>query len=274
MSKIAEERTIVLIVDELDRCIPQYAIKVLERLHHLFYGLENIVVIMAIDRRQLEHSVEEMFGMRRAEEEKEHKKDFMDIERYLKKFIDFSMVLDYGNVNDKYQEKYLFYFERFLIKEEDRAFLAYFLPPLIKGIDIRRIEKMIDKANIVHSITCKDTVDISVLAFEMLYEILKYFEVKNMECVVFADEKEYTDFAAIGEERVSLFKWLRKRSRLPYGNVFYDNFCGRVLWYFVSIFYRDAFLGEMAYDFPDFENKYNQELKIAQKYCGFREIIK
>ena len=67
LQEIAEERTIVLFVDELDRCIPQYAIKVLERLHHIFYGLDNVVVVMAIDRKQLEHSVEEMFGVRKDE---------------------------------------------------------------------------------------------------------------------------------------------------------------------------------------------------------------
>lgn len=36
MGKIAEEKTIVLVVDELDRCMPAYAIKVIERLHHIF----------------------------------------------------------------------------------------------------------------------------------------------------------------------------------------------------------------------------------------------
>lgn len=93
LQSIAKERTLVLVVDELDRCIPQYAIKVLERLHHIFYGLENVVVIMAIDRNQLEHSVEEMFGVRKDE-------NSIDVEKYLKKFIDFSMVLDNGTVNE------------------------------------------------------------------------------------------------------------------------------------------------------------------------------
>ena len=41
LQQVAKERTLILIVDELDRCIPQYAIKVLERLHHIFYGLEK-----------------------------------------------------------------------------------------------------------------------------------------------------------------------------------------------------------------------------------------
>ncbi len=93
LQEIAEKRTIVLVVDELDRCIPQYAIKVLERLHHIFYGLENVVVIMAIDRKQLNHSVEEMFGTKSND-------DSMDVEKYLKKFIDFSMILDNGIVNE------------------------------------------------------------------------------------------------------------------------------------------------------------------------------
>ena len=95
LQEIAEQRTIVLFVDELDRCIPQYAIKVLERLHHIFYGLDNVVVIMAIDRKQLEHSVEEMFGTRKDDLS-------IDVEKYLKKFIDFSMVLDNGIVNESY----------------------------------------------------------------------------------------------------------------------------------------------------------------------------
>ena len=81
LKEIAGERTVVLMVDELDRCVPQYAIKVMERLHHIFYGLDNIVVIMAIDRKQLEHSVEEMFGIAKDSSS-------IDVEKYLKKFID------------------------------------------------------------------------------------------------------------------------------------------------------------------------------------------
>ena len=70
LQEMAEQRTILLVVDELDRCIPQYAIKVLERLHHIFYGLDNVIVILAIDRRQLEHSVEEMFGINSLEDKR------------------------------------------------------------------------------------------------------------------------------------------------------------------------------------------------------------
>ena len=151
LKEIAKERTIVLIVDELDRCIPKYAIKVLERLHHIFYGLENVVVILSIDRKQLEHSVEEMFGSRRDEAS-------IDIEKYLKKFIDFSMVLDNGTINQSFKEKYQFYYHKFLGYEEKE--LNEMLPMLLSGIDIRRQEKIIEKANIVHSLICNEKVDL------------------------------------------------------------------------------------------------------------------
>ncbi|MCM1211471.1 MAG: KAP family NTPase [Blautia sp.] len=272
MEEIAKKRTIVLIVDELDRCIPQYAIKVLERLHHLFYGLDNVVVIMAIDRSQLEHSVEEMFGKRWTENEH----DSMGIEKYLKKFIDFSMVLDYGTVNDRYQEKYAFYFEKFRMEENDERLLAHFLPPLFEGIDIRRIEKIIEKANVVHSVICKEEVNISVLAFEMLYEVLRFYKVVNMECVVFAHEKAYSDFETLGEKRAELFQWLRDESRSGrYGepNAVNDDLCGRILFYFVRIFCPRVIQGERLYDFLNCDIRYAKELDIARKYCEFREII-
>lgn len=268
MKKIAEKRTIVLIVDELDRCIPQYAIKVLERLHHLFYGLKNVVVIIAVDKEQLRHSVEEMFGMKEDPE-----KNAIDVEKYLKKFIDFSITLDYGKVNDRYQEQYPFYFDRFLIDADAEQMLKEFLPCLFTEIDIRRIEKMIEKANVIHSVICKDRVDISVLVFELLYEILRFFDVENMECVVFAGEKGYTDFDSIKEVRLELFKQLKIKSMSRFYNQFCDNPYGRVFWYCVNIFCSGSIWEEGNYDFPGFEEKYAKELETAQKYCEFRKTI-
>ena len=49
---MSEEHTVVIVVDELDRCQPDYAIKTLERLHHLFCDLENIIVILSIDGKR------------------------------------------------------------------------------------------------------------------------------------------------------------------------------------------------------------------------------
>lgn len=86
----------------------------------------------------------------------------MFVERFLKKFIDFSLMLDFGSVNEQYREKYPFYFERFIINDADETILNKVFPKLLKKINIRRIEKLIEKVNIIHSVICNDKVDISV----------------------------------------------------------------------------------------------------------------
>ena len=51
ITKISEELNIVLFVDELDRCLPEYAIKVLERLHHICNEMPIIQIYKAIPNR-------------------------------------------------------------------------------------------------------------------------------------------------------------------------------------------------------------------------------
>lgn len=57
LQKLAENKTLVIIVDELDRCLPNYAITVLERLHHLFDNLNNCEVVLSVDCRQLKNTI-------------------------------------------------------------------------------------------------------------------------------------------------------------------------------------------------------------------------
>ena len=64
---IAKQYTVVILVDELDRCLPEYAIKVLERLHHLTEGQENVITVISIDKTQLMSSVKQIFGFEKPE---------------------------------------------------------------------------------------------------------------------------------------------------------------------------------------------------------------
>ena len=45
LNKLAVKQQIIFIVDELDRCLPEYAIKVLERLHHICNEIPVIQVL-------------------------------------------------------------------------------------------------------------------------------------------------------------------------------------------------------------------------------------
>jgi hypothetical protein len=50
-----------VLVDELDRCRPSYAIELLERIKHLF-EVDNIVFLVATDSSQLRHAIKAVYG--------------------------------------------------------------------------------------------------------------------------------------------------------------------------------------------------------------------
>ncbi len=272
LQEIAAERTIVLFVDELDRCIPLYAIKVLERLHHIFYGLDNVVVVMAIDRKQLEHSVEEMFGARKDESS-------IDIEKYLKKFIDFSMVLDIGTINESYWDKYKVYFDKFVMKnEEDAGEITNILSKLFETVDIRRMEKLIGKANMVHSLVCNEKLDISVLGFEVLYEVLKIWKFGDLKYVAVINDGRYTDIEKRIGNKMDILKSFVDQAYINVKDYGYqhsvkgvkDNLYGKVFWYFANVFYGE----QVPYvEFNECMQGVNNELAVAKKYCEFCEMV-
>jgi Cdc6-like AAA superfamily ATPase len=66
---------IVIVIDELDRCRPTYAVKLLEEIKHLF-DVPGIVFVLAIHSEQLGHSIAGAYG------------PGFDGRAYLKRFID------------------------------------------------------------------------------------------------------------------------------------------------------------------------------------------
>ena len=54
-------KKLVVIVDELDRCKPTFAIQTLEVVKHLF-DIENVVFLFAVDIQQLSHSISSVYG--------------------------------------------------------------------------------------------------------------------------------------------------------------------------------------------------------------------
>ena len=68
-------RGLVVCVDELDRCRPEYALSLLEVIRHLV-DVPGVVVLLAINRSELSHSVKSIFGG-----------DF-SADRYLRRIVD------------------------------------------------------------------------------------------------------------------------------------------------------------------------------------------
>lgn len=52
---------LVVFVDELDRCNPQYAVRLLERIKHYFTN-ENITFVFSINKNQLQHTIKQHYG--------------------------------------------------------------------------------------------------------------------------------------------------------------------------------------------------------------------
>lgn len=179
IEKISADRTLVVVVDELDRCLPAYAIKVLERLHHLFSGIRNMAVILAVDKSHLEKTVMQIWG------------ENTSTAKYLQKFINFELDLDVGEINDSFRSKYRDYFELFdesLIKTDfpyDR-----FLSSLFAGIDARRQEQLMKRITTIHTILYPESKqDYSLMCAELMYIVLDsvcgtlYGSVyKNVDC--------------------------------------------------------------------------------------------
>ncbi|HFX6239395.1 TPA: P-loop NTPase fold protein [Acinetobacter baumannii] len=71
------ESPLIFIVDELDRCKPEFSIKLIERIKH-FFDIPNIVFILSTNKAQLEESINSYYG-------------FKSANNYLEKFIDLNL---------------------------------------------------------------------------------------------------------------------------------------------------------------------------------------
>lgn len=138
--KLSSDYSLVFVVDELDRCIPEYSIKVLERLHHITTDIPNMVTIIATDKEGLEQNIKKVFG-------------FDSADKYLEKFIQFELKLDKGKVSDKVIDKYKSILEQYETGNfpgEDS--LQEFWQMIIMGVDERKHEHIINKLTTAHEL--------------------------------------------------------------------------------------------------------------------------
>ena len=99
-------KPLVFIIDELDRCRPNYAVSILEQIKH-FFSVPNIIFILSIDKEQLGNAIKGVYGS-----------DDLDAEEYLRRFIDleysipepesgvfYNYLYDYFQFDDFFQSK-------------------------------------------------------------------------------------------------------------------------------------------------------------------------
>ncbi len=80
-----QQRPLIFIIDELDRCKPDYAVRLLEVLKH-FFEVKNIVFVCAIDKKHLEDSIRGFYGC-----------EGLNATEYLRRFFDLEIELPAPN---------------------------------------------------------------------------------------------------------------------------------------------------------------------------------
>jgi len=93
LAQLAEslDKPLVFIIDELDRCRPDFAIRLIERIKH-FFDIKNIVFVLVMDKAQFSKVVCHNYGY-----------DDNSSEEYLEKFIDFSIKLNPSKLEGRLQ---------------------------------------------------------------------------------------------------------------------------------------------------------------------------
>ena len=89
-SLIPEAGRLVIFIDELDRCRPTFAVKLLERVQH-FFDNERITFVFAVNLYELKNTIQKLYGSN------------FNGDRYLDRFFDFVMSIPDPDLESYYQ---------------------------------------------------------------------------------------------------------------------------------------------------------------------------
>ena len=153
LKELAADKPIILFIDELDRCRPDYAVDMLEVIKHVF-DVENVKVVLVTNTKQLRAAINHRYGME------------VDAQKYLDKFLKYSFalpdkVLDQNEVQTIVAVRYfepllknsrIFNELKWLIENEK---IKNFICDMIKrtNISLRETERLVRFLEIYHSLS-------------------------------------------------------------------------------------------------------------------------
>ena len=170
-----EKTPVIFVIDELDRCNPHFAVKVLERVKHLF-DIPNIIFVLPISKSQLECSIKGFYGSNE-----------IDSANYLRRFIDIEFELPkppYGNFVDHLFDYHKFqqYFERQTIDKnkikDNIELFKSFVEKICRctNTELRTMDKIFVLSRIVAPQIVGDYVSEMDMVFLLCYLKLKHYD--------------------------------------------------------------------------------------------------
>ncbi len=84
--KVGKKKSLIIFVDELDRCRPNYAVQMLERIKH-FFVIDNIIFVLSVDKKVISESIKTVYGD-------------IDVAGYLRRFVDLEFDLPEPDISN------------------------------------------------------------------------------------------------------------------------------------------------------------------------------
>ena len=151
LTELAEDKPIILFIDELDRCRPDYAVDMLEVIKHVF-DIENVKVVLVTNTKQLRAAINHRYGVE------------VDAQKYLDKFLKYSFALPEKVVAQTEQDRVWVSIHHFkqLIKGRDIGgvlFSGYRVMECINemikrnNLSLRETERLVRFLEIYHSLS-------------------------------------------------------------------------------------------------------------------------
>lgn len=174
VSETTEGKPVVFIIDELDRCRPNYAVELLEQLKHLF-SVPGIVFVLSIDKIQLGNAVRGVYGS-----------DLIDSNEYLRRFIDieYSIPEPATKLFCNYLFDY-FQFDEFLSNNERLKFQELqndksgFLDFVITLLDYGNIPLRVQEKIFAHARLSLTQFESNYYLFPSLFILLIFLKIKH-----------------------------------------------------------------------------------------------
>jgi KAP family P-loop domain len=151
LSNQNHHQKLVIIIDELDRCRPSFAVEILEKIKH-FFLVPNIFFVLVMNKKQIESSIQKIYGD-------------IDAHTYLQKFIHVETRLP-KNMGDSHYRHNISYVNQYTEKLfelhgmnqntkvlEDKNGLIYYLNlfGLHFNLSLRQLEKIFTNLVLIYS---------------------------------------------------------------------------------------------------------------------------
>ena len=154
LKELAKEQPIIIYVDELDRCRPDFAVSMLESIKHVF-DVPNVQFVLVTNSNQLRASIKHCYGQD------------VDAQRYLNKFIKFSFNLPEIYTVDGYNHSLSSISHYILLAREsailsdcriDTASCQKLIETLItvNQLSLREVESFVKYLSIYHVVTGRE----------------------------------------------------------------------------------------------------------------------